>query len=252
MPVEGVDPVRPRPPIAIIPPSVERMLAEWVATQTIPSVLEAGCGSTTHFHLPSDAHLVGVDISASQLRRHGSLDHAIQGDIQDHDFEGQTFDLVICWNVLEHVARPAAAFRNLAGTVAEGGLLVIGVPHLWSVKGVVTKLTPFAVHRAFYRLMGDRSAGSEEFGQFPTVLGPDVAPWRLRAMAEEEGLEVMLSLEYEGPVQTDLRTRTWVADRLFALASGLARPLTRGRYDPSSSEYVLIARRRSSFDEVKG
>lgn len=248
----GAAQARRRRPIHIIPPSVERILAEWVSRHTAPSVLEAGCGSTSHFQLPPDAHLVGVDISPSQLLRHGSLDSAIEGDIQDHDFEGETFDLVICWNVLEHVPRPADAFRNLAGTLSEGGLLVIGVPHLWSVKGVVTRLTPFSVHRAFYRMMGDRSVGSEEFGQFPTVMARDVEPWRLKAMAEQEGLEVLLSLEYEGPVQSDLRSRTWIADQLFALASGVARPLTRGRYDPAASEYVLIARRRSPNDGVEG
>jgi 2-polyprenyl-6-hydroxyphenyl methylase / 3-demethylubiquinone-9 3-methyltransferase len=42
---------------------------------------------------------------------------------------GETFDLVTCLEVIEHVADPAAFVRGLAGAVAEGGLLVLSTPN---------------------------------------------------------------------------------------------------------------------------
>lgn len=231
--------------VRIVPLEVELLLEEWMAEHGPMSILEAGCGSTSHFRLPPDAELVGVDISEGQLRRHTSLHRAILADIQSHDFSGESFDLVICWNVLEHVPDPGAALRNLASALAPGGLLVVGVPHLWSVKGVVTRLTPFSVHRLFYRLMGDRSVGREDFGQFPTVLARDVAPRRLREIGEEAGLDARLVLEYEGPVQHVLRSRARLVDWCFAAVGATGRLLSRGRYDPTMSEAAVILRRPS-------
>jgi SAM-dependent methyltransferase len=232
-----------RGPPAVVPSAVTALIAAWAATRPVRRVLEAGCGSTTHFRLPAGAELVGLDLSETQLRRHASLDRRILGDVQSHDFGGETFDLVICWNVLEHVPDPAAGLRTLAGALAPGALLVVGVPNLWSVKGVVTKLTPFGVHRTFYRLLGDRSVGTEAFGQFPTVLHRDVAPRRLRALGEAAGLTVRLYLEYEGPVQETLRARSRLADGGFAVASAAGRFVSRGRFDPGHSDAVVALER---------
>lgn len=42
---------------------------------------------------------------------------------------GETFDLVTCLEVIEHVADPASFVAGLAGALAEGGLLILSTPN---------------------------------------------------------------------------------------------------------------------------
>ncbi len=204
-----------------------------------PRVLEAGCGATSHVRIPDDTILTGIDISESQLDRNTSLDRKILGDIQTHDFGGEQFDLIICYNVLEHVGDPRRALENLLGACAPDGLLVIAVPNLWSIKGLVTKFTPFAIHRLFYTLMGDRRSGTAEFDQFPTIMKPSVAPRRLLGAANERGARTLFFHLYEGPVQEDLRSRLWLANSAFGLVGLLSRAITFGRYDLNHTDALL-------------
>ena len=87
-------------------------------------ILEAGCGSASHLRFGPGAHLVGIDISERQLDRNGALDEKIVGDLQSHPL-GSGYDLIVCWDVLEHLPRPDDALENMLASVAPGGLLVI-------------------------------------------------------------------------------------------------------------------------------
>ena len=53
---------------------------------------------------------------------------ALRGDAQRLPFPGGSFDRVICSEVLEHVADPAAVARELARVLKPGGLLAVSVP----------------------------------------------------------------------------------------------------------------------------
>jgi 2-polyprenyl-3-methyl-5-hydroxy-6-metoxy-1,4-benzoquinol methylase len=218
---------------------VDRLLAGRRAIE----VLEAGCGSTSHLRVPSGANVTGIDISETQLARNALLQTRICADLQSHRWAESTFDLVVCWDVLEHLPRPRLALRNLHEATASGGVIVLAMPNLYSVKGLVTRFTPFAFHEWFYRyVMGDTSA-RDEFKQFPTYLKADIAPSRLRATVEGLGLEIVHFDAYEGPVQGDLRRRNRLADWCFALARPIGRALTMGRHDPNLSDMILVLRK---------
>lgn len=210
-----------------------------------PRVLEAGCGSATRLDLPPGAVLTGIDISRAQIGRHQRLHRAIVGDLQTYAFDDARFDLIVCWNVLEHLGRPQLALANLAGVLAPGGLLVIAVPVLWSVKGLVTRFTPFAVHRWFYRLMGDRRPATE-LDQFPTYLRRATAPRALRSQARDLGLACRLCHSYEGPVQEDFRRRFRIADASFRAVGALSRTVLRRWPALDRSDAVLVFERESS------
>jgi SAM-dependent methyltransferase len=208
------------------------------------AVLEAGCGSTSRVRLPQRSTLTGIDISAQQLARNPQLDLRIQGDLQTHDWCGRAFDLVVCWDVLEHLARPADALARMLAAVAPGGVVLLALPNLYSIKGLVTKFTPYGFHVWFYRhVMGDRSP-REEFGQFPTYLRRDIGPARLATLARAAGFTVRHLELYEGPVQADLRARNRFADACFALAGMLGRVLSAGRYDPNRTDMIVVLQRR--------
>src|ERR1700722_3911030 len=76
-------------------------------------VLEAGCGSASRCHFRS-SQAVGIDISQEALDRNTHLDEKILGDIQTFRLEASSFDVIFCWDVLEHLERPEKALANFA------------------------------------------------------------------------------------------------------------------------------------------
>jgi 2-polyprenyl-3-methyl-5-hydroxy-6-metoxy-1,4-benzoquinol methylase len=69
-------------------------------------VLEAGCGSASHFNFGQNAYLVGIDISEEQLKSNSVLNEKILGDIQVYNLPVTNFDVIVCWYVLEHLPEP--------------------------------------------------------------------------------------------------------------------------------------------------
>ena len=223
---------------------LQGLVGRWLATRPGARVLEAGCGSTSHLDLGPGITLVGLDISAAQLARHPRLDERILGDLQSYPLPEHGFDLVICWDVLEHLAAPARALENLARALAPGGLLVLAFPNLLSLKGLVAKSTGFVAHAWFYRwLVGDTRTRDEGFGQFPTRLAWTMRPSRVLRFARERGLVVEFARLYEGPVPRHLRARYPVAGWIFDAAGMASRALTLGRHDLRQSDVLLVLRR---------
>jgi len=148
------------------------------------------------------------------LRRNAHLDEKILGDIQTYRWPVPRFDAVVCGDVPEHLPRPTAALDNLFDAVKPGGIVVLAFPNLYSLKGLVTKLTPFFVHVWFYRLTGDHRP-LDEFDQFPTYLRTSMVPTRVLRRGQERGFSVVYFRLYEGPVQTDLRRRSPYSRRVL-------------------------------------
>jgi SAM-dependent methyltransferase len=184
-------------------------------------VLEAGCGSTSHIELNPQWHLTGIDLSERQLAKNTHLQEKVLGNLELHQWRDSNFDLVVCWDVVEHLPNPRLALKNLFDAVGPQGLVVLAFPNYTSIKGWVTKLTPFWVHLFFYRvLIGDKRP-SEDMGQFPTYLRRDIQPGRIVDFAKTHGLECCYRLEYEGPVQAYLRQRNWLANAFFTVTGWL-------------------------------
>ncbi|MDF1818773.1 MAG: class I SAM-dependent methyltransferase [Immundisolibacteraceae bacterium] len=204
-------------------------------------VLEAGCGSCTQIQLPEDRWVVGIDISEEQLNRNDKLDEKIVGDLQTHDLPKDTYDLVICWDVLEHLDDPGAAVDRMANALNEGGLLVLAAPHPWSFKGMVTRLTPHRMHVWFYRyFIGDKQAGVNGRGPFPTPMAKEMFPGQLVNRSEMLGLKQVLLYSYKGPVEAYVAERN-VLYRGFSYGMKiLSTLLSRGRWDTSHSDFFLV------------
>ncbi|HSD27453.1 MAG TPA: methyltransferase domain-containing protein, partial [Vicinamibacteria bacterium] len=73
--------------------------------------------------------VVGLDVLASKLRylrqRCGAL---VQGSVFDLPFADESFDGVVCSQVVEHIAGGARPFEELARVLKPGGLAVVGTP----------------------------------------------------------------------------------------------------------------------------
>ena len=219
-------------------------IRHWLDARPGAIVLEAGCGSISHLDLSGAGRVAGIDISRAQLDRNTRLDERILGDLQSFPLPASSYDLIVSWDVLEHLEHPRAALDILFHALREDGLLVLAFPDRSSFKGFLTRFTGYGLHVLFYRLIvGDRRSAEEGFGQFPTYLRAAIEPDRLIETARQAGLEVEYAKRYEGPVQRHLRERhPWARILLNALGA-ISRAATAGRRDLTHSDAVVVLRR---------
>lgn len=139
-------------------------------------ILEVGCGDGTFTRNLADysAHVVALDLSASQIERNARLYPLI--DFRQHDlanplpFRNETFDVIWCSEVLEHLFDPAFAVQEIYRVLAPGGKMLVTVPYHGRFKNVLIALfkwdehfSPGNPHIRFFtkRTLGDitREAG---------------------------------------------------------------------------------------------
>jgi SAM-dependent methyltransferase len=155
-------------------------------------ILEAGCGSLQKITFKKEINITGIDISQKQLDRNVYLNKKILGDLEKYNFGDNKFDLIICWDVLEHLSNPKLALDNMANALKPGGLMVLKLPNLMSFKGLFTRFTPHGVHVLYYKLVYKQpNAGKDDTGPFKTFLRFAVAPNSLKRYARSKGLNVV-------------------------------------------------------------
>jgi SAM-dependent methyltransferase len=215
-----------------------------LAARSNPRVIEAGCGARAHLAYPSGARVLGVDILRSQLLRNDEAFRLAQGDVMALPVASASADLVVCWDVLEHLPAPELAIAEIARVLRPGGLAVVALPNILSLKGLVTRFTPWWFHVWVYRhVLGDKSVGTDGSDQFPTALRFVLRPSALRRLAAAQGLSVDALLLYEGPVPQHLRRRHRAADIVFSMASAATRTVSAGRYDTTLSDMIVVLSR---------
>jgi ubiquinone/menaquinone biosynthesis C-methylase UbiE len=186
-------------------------------------LLEAGCGSASHIGFNAIVHAVGIDICKEQLEQNSAVQEKILGDIQDYPLPKNEYDVVICWMVLEHLVKPREALLNLCRAVKPHGLLILGFPNLYSIKGIVTKFTPFWFHALFYKFMKYTSR------HFPTHLRIAILPKKVMQLAQDSGFNTEFYRLVEGDVSKRLRTRFRLIDLVFFTVELVVRIISMGR-----------------------
>jgi SAM-dependent methyltransferase len=221
---------------------IQEILDNFASQEPLRRVLDAGCGSELPLDFPTSVHLIGVDASAEALAKNENVDEAIVGDLETYDFGAGSLDAVLCWTVLEHVKRPDVVMKNLVRALRPGGLLIVGVPNVWSFKGLITKLTPYRFHVWAYRhLLGNRDAGKPGSNPYRTYLRLSMSPSGLAGLARAGNLTLVYARTYGG-------TPSQLPRMLRATWSGLAalvKAITLGRFDPNASEYAVVFRKNA-------
>jgi SAM-dependent methyltransferase len=208
-------------------------------------VLDAGCGSRTHIDLPSDAIMTGLDISRESAVRNSAIKNVILGDVQTHVFPKDSFDAIVCWEVLEHVEHPMRALSLMFDAVAENGIVVLALPNAHSLKGLVTKFTPHGFHIWFLRRwLHEANAGKPGFAPFPTPLKWSLAPNALLSHCRKRGAEVVYFRAYVGARIAALRRRFWIGYCVYVALAGLLNFVSFGRSNFALSDMYVVLRRR--------
>ncbi len=106
----------------------------WIGSRVLE--IGAGIGNITRQLIPRDRYLAS-DLNANYLHYLKNFSHGkpyldvAQIDLEDESHFApfsEQFDTVVCLNVLEHVADPLAALRNMRSVLAPGGRVVLYVP----------------------------------------------------------------------------------------------------------------------------
>lgn len=108
-------------------------IAEMLETIHPRRVLDAGCGEGETIErvgglLPHP--VIGVDLNAKSVEfaaRRLPGDEFAVGDVTDLGFSADSFDLVLCLEVLEHLPNPEVAVKELARVSSSD--LILSVPH---------------------------------------------------------------------------------------------------------------------------
>ena len=207
------------------------------------TILEAGCGSMSKVQLNSDIYLVGMDISEKQLARNNYLHEKILGDLHTYPIPSKKFDIIICWDVLEHLDRPRLVIENFLTACKPGGLIILAFPNLFSVKGVITKLTPHVFHVWYYKyILGDRDAGKDDQPPFVTKLRLAMSYPAIRRFVQARGATVELLAFRECNDMKTARSRFAIINALIGTASAITKALTYGRADAADSDCILVVR----------
>jgi SAM-dependent methyltransferase len=200
------------------------------------AVLDAGCGDRCALAYPSDADVTGVDVSSEPLARNARLDRRIVADLAQADLGEQRFDVIVCWDVLEHLRDPGSALDNMADALAPNGLLVVKVPNVRSLKGLATKFTPYGFHRWLYRTFGITA----EAMPFPTPFRWSLAADALRSWGQERGLSLRWEARWEAEIQQRLRAKVGLEGKAWRSARRVGGALTLGSVEGRATDFVLV------------
>ncbi|MDX6654330.1 MAG: hypothetical protein QOH18_1040 [Solirubrobacterales bacterium] len=99
-------------------------------------ILDAGCGTaygTAMLARAGATAVTGVDVAESVVDSvRDSMPETVTlttGNVRELPFEDDSFDLITCFEVIEHIEEPGAAFDELARVLAPEGVLLISSPN---------------------------------------------------------------------------------------------------------------------------
>jgi SAM-dependent methyltransferase len=133
------------------------------------SVLDVGAGrfpTIAPADRPPDCRYVGLDIEAEEIEAagSGSYDESVVSDVTRPLHRDGEFDLVLSWQVLEHVSPLADALENLRACLRPGGTLIAQLTGSNAVFAAFGRLLP---HR-LKLWMATRLLGHRAEEKFPT------------------------------------------------------------------------------------
>ena len=159
-------------------------------------VLDLGCGRGAYQDDPvrlrrelrifkgKARRVIGLDSDpAAEANPYLDEFHLLSSD--DWPLPDSSVDLCVCDDVLEHVERPDAFFREAQRVLRDGGTLCIRTPNAWNYISLVARLVPNRLHASVLARVQD---GRKEEDVFPTLFRCNTIG-KLRQSLAENGFE---------------------------------------------------------------
>jgi 2-polyprenyl-3-methyl-5-hydroxy-6-metoxy-1,4-benzoquinol methylase len=99
------------------------------------AILDVGCSTGVMLRVLKDkgyTHLYGLELSES-ARTYVETEHGIPCVANIADLEDESFDVILCWEVVEHVSDPLDFVGRLSPKLKTGGTMMILVPNYMSL-----------------------------------------------------------------------------------------------------------------------
>lgn len=100
-----------------------------LAPQLSGRLLDVGCGTKPYRPLFKVTEYVGLDIDSESTRKRGVADYLYDGG--KFPFADESFDSILCNQVLEHVFNPDEFLGEINRVLKPGGRLLLTVPFVW-------------------------------------------------------------------------------------------------------------------------
>ena len=154
------------------------------------AVLDAGCGGARG--CAREAHwkkmyITGADADPAVMHN-PFCDKKVVCDLSELPFEKESFDLIHCRWVLEHLENPLKVFREFARVLRPGGRLLVLTPNAFHYSTIISRVTPHWFHQWWLKGQGD---------PFKTYYRANSAG-KLRRLCTESGFEVSQLKQIEG------------------------------------------------------
>ena len=225
--------------------NVTRLLADHFGPRPI-AVYEAGGGSTSYIPLDglNVSRITLVDIDPHQVERNDIAHETIVGDLQTIELPAESFDLVICYNVIEHLPRLSDALERMSRVVKRGGLIVIGAPVPLSLNGLAARFTPHVLHVWICKyLLKWPDAGKPGCAPFPVAYHRLADPNALQAHMKTLGLQPVYFCAYLGSLIEEIERKNPLLGRLLIGAVNLVHRASFGGLDLLRGDYHLVLRK---------
>lgn len=207
------------------------------------SVLDVGCGDTCRVRLTVPTRTTGVDASATHIARNPDLDERIVGDIDEVDFGLERYDLIVCWNVLEHLRAPIDTVDRMLAALAPGGMLLLAWPNFVSVKAALARRLPHRAHEAVFCWIYPYARGDVDNSPFPTVLDDSLRLDRVLSHVKSHGVVPVEIVKYESSMQRRAREKLRLTGAPWTVAKASVALLTGRRLDPQWTDVMLLLAR---------
>ena len=136
-----------------------KLLQRYAAARPGDHVLEVGCGAGHVLAAFPGVQRTGIDLSPAMLKRArkrlGKDVELMQSAAEHLPFADNTFDVVLCTEVLEHTVAPDRVIRELMRVARPGGRVVVSIPNEAMIDRAKRIIRGMPVIRTMLRTLAD-------------------------------------------------------------------------------------------------
>jgi len=121
------------------------------------TVLDAGCGGARGCAREApwqQMHIIGADADLAVMNN-PFCNEKVVCNLSTLPFGNESFDLIHCRWVLEHLENPMKVFREFARVLKPRGVLLALTPNVFHYATIMSRVTPQSFHRWWLKEQGD-------------------------------------------------------------------------------------------------